>query len=459
MMGSFLFGTASRIFNISMPTVATSLGTDLVGISWALLAYQLSNVGLSIVFGRFADLWGRDKVFGLGFTAFALASLFCGLSQNLLQLIIARFLQGVAGAMIQASGRAVAAEAVPERIAGRAQGYMTTAFHCGFLLGPSIGGLIIDYLHWRWIFFLLVPIALAGAVLALANRNLRPARRGDKSLDYTGAALLIATTTTLIVVLDRHTLGAFDPHVRGFMGIAFLLCFSGLLIRESRARDPIINLTLFRVRAFTLSTVSLLLASMCYILPSIFLPFYLQETLGLAPSFIGVLFMVQPALTVALAPLSGYLADRVGVKLPTALGTGVLALSLFSGALLRADSHWWLPTLMMGLIGATQGLFNPANSLAFIKAVPKGEMGFASAAHHVAFTLGGILGIAIGNSFMTLAFEHQAQAGGGVFTTQDPVVFVAALNATFLAATPLSLFALLACAWRAEPPTGDNERL
>ncbi len=165
MLGTFFAGTASRIFNISMPTVASSLGTDLIGISWALLAYQLSNIGLSIIFGRLADLWGREKVFALGFLVFSSGSLLCGLSQTIIQLISFRFIEGMGGAMLQSSSRALAAEAVPEELGGRAQGYMTTAHHTGFLLGPTIGGLVIDYFSWRWAFFSLVPIGLFGSLL------------------------------------------------------------------------------------------------------------------------------------------------------------------------------------------------------------------------------------------------------------------------------------------------------
>ena len=138
-----------------MPTIASSLGTDLIGISWALLSYQLSNIGLSIIFGRVSDLWGREKVFALGFFVLSVSALLCGFSQSLLQLIVFRFIQGVGGAMIQSSSRALAAESVPEELGGRAQGYMTTAHHTGFMLGPGIGGVIIDYLSCRWSFFFL----------------------------------------------------------------------------------------------------------------------------------------------------------------------------------------------------------------------------------------------------------------------------------------------------------------
>ena len=207
LLGTFFSGTATRIVAISMPTVARSLKTDLIGISWALLSYQLSNIGLSLIFGRIADLWGREKIFALGFFVFAVSSLFCGLSQTITHLILARFAQGVGGALLQSSSRALAAESVPEELAGRAQGYMTTAHHVGFVLGPSIGGLMIDYLSWRWSFFFLVPIGFCGVLLTMANlkRKATRAHRREIPIDYLGAVLLVATTTTLVMMLDRRT--------------------------------------------------------------------------------------------------------------------------------------------------------------------------------------------------------------------------------------------------------------
>jgi MFS family permease len=199
LLGTFFSGTATRIVAISMPTVAQSLGTDLLGVSWALLSYQLSNIGLSVIFGRISDLWGREKMFALGFLVFAVSSLLCGLSQTVLQLIGSRFVQGVGGAMLQSSSRALASESVTEDLAGRAQGYMTTAHHVGFILGPSIGGVMIDYFSWRWSFFLLAPVGFGGTLLALANLSRHRLRQPHSApVDYLGAALLFAITTTVV---------------------------------------------------------------------------------------------------------------------------------------------------------------------------------------------------------------------------------------------------------------------
>jgi EmrB/QacA subfamily drug resistance transporter len=425
--------------------VARSLGTDLLGISWALLSYQLSNIGLAIIFGRVADLWGREKIFALGFLIFAAGSLSCGLSQTVMQLIFSRFVEGIGGSMIQSSSRALAAESVPEELGGRAQGYMTTAHHTGFVLGPSIGGFMIDYFSWRWSFFFLVPIGLCGALLTLVNLKTRtaPFQRAAASIDYLGAALLVATTTTLVLIFDRRTHEIIGASAKFGLAFMFLGCLAGLLMHESRTNSPFINLQLFKVRRFSFSALSLLIVAICYTLTGFLMPFYLQGILHLSPSVVGLLFMAPSILTVALAPVSGYMTDRLGPRVPATLGAAIMVAALAIGGILRTDSHWFLPTLVIILGACTNGIFNPANSMAMIGMTGREHRGFASSVNHVTFGLGNILGVATGSTLMAVAFEHHTGLAGVNPSTDSPVAFVAAFNATFLAAAVLSVAAVM----------------
>ena len=440
LLGTFFSGTATRIVAISMPTVASSLQTDLIGISWALLAYQLSNIGLSIIFGRVADLWGREKIFALGFLVFSVGSLFCGLSQSILQLILSRFAQGVGGAMLQSSSRALAAESVPEELGGRAQGYMTTAHHVGFVLGPSIGGVMIDYLSWRWSFFFLVPIGFCGALLSLANVKSSgsiPHRR-QVTIDYLGAALLVVTTTTLVLIFDRRTHEIIDTRLKVLLVAIFLASLAALILHESKAKSPFVNLELFKIRRFSFSVVSLLIMAICYSVISFLMPFYLQGILGFSPTAVGLLFMAPSILTVALAPLSGTMTDRLGPRAPATFGAAIMVASLAIGGWLRTDSDWFLPTSLIVLGAMTNGIFNPANSMAMIGMMPKEHRGFASAVNHVTFGLGNVLGVAMGGFLMAIAFEQQTGLAGLRPTTDNAAGFVSAFNTTFVAAAVLS---------------------
>ena len=452
LLGTFFSGTATRIVAISMPTVAQSLGTDLLGVSWALLSYQLSNIGLSVVFGRISDMWGREKMFALGFFVFAVSSLLCGVSQTVFQLILARFVQGVGGAMLQSSSRALAAESVSEDLAGRAQGFMTTAHHVGFILGPGIGGVMIDYFSWRWSFYLLVPVGIAGTMLASVNMRRRRAVPSQYSgaIDYLGAALLFAITSTLVFLFDRRTGQALGGSLKMVLSAVFCASLFAFLFHESHTASPFVNLQLFKIRRFSFSVVSLLIVAMCYSLTGFLLPFYLQDILGLSPTKVGILFMAPSVLTVALAPLSGYLSDRLGPRIPATLGVSLMVLSLAIGGLLRVDSHWLMPTLLVIVGAATNGIFNPANSTAMIAMMPKEHRGFASSMNHVTFGFGSVFGVALGGLSMSLAFEHYTGVPAASLTTENPGGFVSALNTTFLAAISLTLIALVASATRGD---------
>src|SRR5712664_4840050 len=177
-MGQFLTGVATRIFTISLPTLASVLNTDILAISWAVIAYQLAGISLSVVFGRLGDIHGRHVIYGLGFGIMTASSLLCGLASSATQLILFRFIQGLGAAMISSATRVLAMEAMPEGSEGRANGYMTMGFHSGLLLGPPLGGLVIDLVSWRWIFFLLVPMGLAGVVLTLMRAQRRTTTAG-----------------------------------------------------------------------------------------------------------------------------------------------------------------------------------------------------------------------------------------------------------------------------------------
>jgi MFS family permease len=325
---------------------------------------------------------------------------------------------------------------------------MTTAHHTGFLLGPAIGGIMIDYLSWRWAFFFLVPIGAVGAVLTLANAKRRRAPVERRPIDYLGALLVFATIATLILLLDRRALQVIGSQARIVFGFAFLLFLGAFFAHEKKTPHPFVDLSLFKTRMFTMSAISLLIVATCYALCSFLLPFYMQEILGLSPSTIGILFMAPAVLTLSFAPVSGYLSDRVGPRLPASLGIAFLCVSFLLGGFLQVNSHWLLPTVIVALGGITNGLFNPANSVSMISMMPREHRGFATSVNHVVFGIGNVLGIALGGVLMTLGFESNTGTSGAGPTTENAAAFVAALNATLLAGLAVSGIGIFTSAMR-----------
>jgi EmrB/QacA subfamily drug resistance transporter len=446
LLGTFLSGIGTRIYLVAMPTVAKSLDTDVVGASWGVIGYMLSSIGLSLVFGRIGDLYGRARVYGTGYAVMMVSSLLCGLATTISEMILFRVVQGAGAAMTISVGRAIAAEAMPPEMGGKAQGFMSAAHHAGFLLGPSLGGFVIDYLGWRWGFFALVPLCAIGIALVRRGGSWSGRAKAAAPVDYPGAGLFLLSSTALIVFVDRGSRELMAGIAGGlFLASLFLSSLTLFLWRESRAASPIMNLALFRIRMFALSFASLLVVAIVYSIMHLILPFYLQEILQLSPSFMGALLMLAPVFTVSLAPVSGLLADRVGAAVPATLGVALLTASVLLAAFLTVESHWLAAAAVIAVSGLANGFFNPANGAAMVGSVPKEHMGVASATYSVTFNLGLTLGTSLGTFLLTLGFQDYTGDPRAILTVAEPEAFTSASRFAFSVAAAIAAAALLIC--------------
>jgi len=433
---------------ISLPTVARGLQTDILGISWALISFQIATICLGVVFGRLGDIYGHRKLYGLGIIMITAASFLCGISQDVLQLTIFRFLQGVGGAVIQSAGRALALESMRPGTEGKAQGFMATAHHVGFFVGPPLGGFIIDAIDWRWIFYFMVPFGLAGIVLTytrFANPSkTEPATHSKRpSVDYLGTVLFIMLTAILMLLLDQRAGRALGIENRGFLALAFAGTLWGFLVHENRSPSPMMNLSLFKIRTFTLGILGLTAATMTHGLVGFILPFYLQDILHISPSYIGLMFLLPSIFTITLATVSGNITDRQGPRTPLITGAVVLIITFVLGSNLQTGSHWIVPTIVLGLSGIAGAFFNTPVQAAIMGAVPREHRGFAAGIIHTVFGLGHTLGISAGKFLLTVAFQSYSGIPGAAPTPANPPAFVFAMSFTFMAGIAASLVALL----------------
>jgi len=450
MMGQLISGVATRIFIVSLPTIAAALNADILSVSWALISYQLAGICLSVVFGRLGDIHGRYPIYGAGFVIMTITSFLCGVAPSVGWLIVFRLVQGIGAAMIASAARVLAMEAMPEGAEGRANGFMTMSFHGGLLLGPPLGGLVIDLLNWRWIFFLLVPFGVAGIVLtAMRARGRRVAPSGrPPAVDYVGATLLVVLTMALTLLVDRRSAEAIGVGQTSVMTVVFGLTLVGFLVHERRAVNPVVNLALFRIRMFAFSVLSLLVFAITSSVLTFLLPFYLQDVLHHSPSFIGLLFLSAPVLTISLAALAGLLTDRIGPMIPASIGLSVIMVGFAIGVVLKVDSHWSLPALLLACTGIGQGFFNTPNQTAIIGSVPREYRGFATGLVQMIFGVGSLLGISLGGALLTVMFRHYSGIPDATPSADAPGPFVAAMSATYAVCLAVMTVALIASLMR-----------
>ena len=443
-IGVSIAGISTRVFMISAPTLATALETDMLGISWALIVYQMAGIGLGVICGRLGDIYGHHKMYGSGMGIMAVGSLLCGLSQDVVQLILFRFVQGVGGAMIQSSGRTLAFRAMPHGSEGKAQGLMAMSHQLGFFVGPPLGGLIIDWVHWRGVFFMLFVPGLVGMALCfMTGRSVAPPAKQNQSIDYTGALLFFALSIFVTLLLDQKIAKILGGTNQILLLVAFVGVIWGFIWHEKKTPSPMIDLSFFSVPAYGYGSIGLFMCCITQGLVTFIAPFYLQGVLKLSPTFIGVIFLAPSLLSMVLSPVSGVMTDRFGARFLLIMGILTLMAAFFIGANLRADSHWSVPAVLLALIGIGSAFFNTPSQAVMIGSLPKEHWGTAIGIINGIFGLGHMLGISLSGIFLTLAFRYYSGIPGTTPDPGDTQVFVASMNATYLFALGISLVPLL----------------
>ncbi|MGH2380108.1 MAG: MFS transporter, partial [Candidatus Limnocylindria bacterium] len=295
----------------ALPVIVADLrGNDVY--TWAFTAYLLTATVSGPIYGRLSDIFGRRPVFTLGVATFLAGSLLCGLSQDMAMFIGFRGLQGLgAGAMFPIA-LAIIGDIFAPSERGKYQGFFGAVFGVCSLVGPALGGILTDSLGWPWIFYLNVPL---GALILVVIWRTLPGRHvhgADRQIDYLGATLLVAALVPILIGFTNKESAAWtDLHVGGLIGVGLLLA-AAFVWAESRARQPIVPLSLFRIRAFTASVSAMFLAATGFFAAIVFLPRWYQVVAGASPTESG--YQILPLLlgVVVSAIVSGQIVARTG---------------------------------------------------------------------------------------------------------------------------------------------------
>ena len=433
-VGQFIVGLDQRALLVALPTLSHIFNTSLTTIQWVLLIYDLLLIGTVITLGRLGDLFGRRRFYAGGFLVFVLSSALCGIAQSASQIILFRGLQAIGGAMISANGRAVASIALPPGQRGKAMGIASMAFHIGFLTGPTLGGFLIDTVGWRWIFYLNLPVGIWGAYLAW--KLLEESKEDVKgiSVDFPGAILLMMTCSLFIYAMNQLPhVGWRDPTVLKMMSL-FLVSLVLFVFVELRARTPILSFSLFRNRLFTASILSLFFITSTQSAISFLMPFYLQNILHFSPSQMGWIMIAGSVIIVMVAPIAGWMSDRLGSRLLCTVGSGLIVIAQFFIASLGLDSS--IPRIILPLMlsGLGWAIFNSPNQSAILGSVPRDKVGSASGMNTTAARTGGAMGVAVSATLFTYALTAAGLSSIQIESPQSwgaaPEIFVRSFNHT-----------------------------
>ncbi|PRY70810.1 MFS transporter [Halomonas ventosae] len=404
-LGTLMAVVDTTMVNIALPSLAADLGVSASRVVWVTNLFQVVCAAFLLVFAALSERVSRRRLYAAGVALFTLAALGSALAPNLETLLLFRALQGLGAAATLSIGPSLYRSIFPSRLLGSALGLSALVVAGGYAAGPTLGGLVLSVASWPWLFALHVPLGLCAA--SLAWRALpREAGRRD-GFDWRGALCSVAMLAGLFLGLDGVGHGAPAWQVLGWLALSLLSAVL-FLQRQRRARHPLLPLSLFAERRFTLAVSASGLAFVGQGLAFVALSFLYQQEMGFTPLETAWMFTPWPLAIMLVGPLAGQLADRVNPSLLSSGGLVLLLLGLAALAGLDAgagvvDSLW-----RTALCGLGFGLFQPPNNREMMASVPRERSARASGVMSTTRTVGQSLGVALVGAFLAAGAPVQA---------------------------------------------------
>jgi EmrB/QacA subfamily drug resistance transporter len=408
-LAMFLGSLDQTVVNTAMPRIIIDLG-GFNQYTWVTTVYIIASAVTIPIVGKLIDMYGRKSFYIAGLCIFVLASVACGFSSTMTQIIAFRGVQGIGAGIMMANAFTTIADLFPPAERGKYQGYMGAIFGLSSVVGPTIGGFLTDALSWHWVFFINVPFGIL--VIALFLKffpNLKP-DNAKHSIDYQGVSLLILTVIPALLAFSwagAQYSWASPQIIVMFLFSIIMLC---LFIRnERRAREPIIPLSLFRNRIVTVSVIVTFLTSVGMFGGITFIPLFFQGVLGASATRSGN-FLIPMTLGIVFGSfVSGQLLSRTGghYRIQAIVGTAIMSSGLFLLSRINVDSSYTVVVVNTVITGVGLGITFPLFTIAVQNAVPNNMLGVATSATTFFRSIGGSVGLAILGSALNNRFSSE----------------------------------------------------
>ncbi len=456
-LGSLMATLDGSIVNIALPAIQKDFAVDLTTVEWVVVAYLLVVGSLLLPFGRLGEVVTFRRVYLTGFAVFTAGSVSCAASPNEAFLIGSRVVQAVGAGMIMAMGPAIVAHTFPPRERGRALGLNGVSVSIGLSLGPALGGILTQVATWRAIFLINLPIGIVAIVWAA---RILPSEAGNRNqrFDPLGAVLSgVGLFALLLALSEGQDWGWDSPPIVALVAL-FVVLGAGFLFAERRAAQPMIDLSLFRIRPFSAGLAAVVVAFAGLFTATFLLPFLLQRGMGYKPLDAGLILTSLPITMAFVAPFSGSMADRFGPAWPAGVGILFMVLGLLSLTLLPQEFTVPDLTWRLVLLGIGQGMFMSPNSSAVLGSVPRPRVGTASGTLAQMRVNGQALGIALSTAIVAIRTPaHIGDVAGPPSEAVKNAAFVASIHDAFFVAAVICAIGIVASIVRGSPAHHESQ--
>jgi EmrB/QacA subfamily drug resistance transporter len=433
-VGLFMIMLDNTVVNVALPSIRKDLGISISELEWVVNAYALTFGVLLLTGGKLADLLGRRAIFIAGLVIFTGASLWCGLAAGATSLIAARTVQGIGAALMNPATLSIITATFPPRQRGTAIGIWAGVSALALAFGPLVGGVITEDISWSWIFFINIPVGVAGVAAALAFIDESKDTSHEQRLDLPGlltSALGLFALTYGLIETNDHAWGS--TRVLTLFAIAAVFLVSFVLL-ELHQRLPMLDLSLFKNPTFSGANTVMFLVGLAMFGIFFYNSLFLQNILHYGAIKTGATFLPMTVLIIFVAPIAGKISDRVGPRWLMGAGMTLLTGSLLLFATLDAQSTWWaiLPGLLVGGVG--MAITMAPTTAAAMGSVPVDKAGVGSAVINSMRQVGGSLGIALMGALVATAVSVTA------FSPAFPDQFVEGYHRALHVGAAITLF-------------------
>lgn len=384
----------TTIANVALPTISDELHTSPSTVIWVVNAYQLSTIISILSFSSLGEIWGYKKVYLTGISLFIVASLMCALSTSFWTLIAARILQGFGASAITSVNTSLLRIIYPQRFLGRGMGINALVVAFSLAAGPTIASIILSFASWHWLFAVNIPVGLLALVVGFRFLPLNQVSIKGRKFDFISSLGNALTFALLLFVMESISHQQKIQFIL-FGVILFAIVSYKFIRRQLRQKYPLLPVDLLKIPIFALSIGTSVTSFTAQMLAMVSLPFFLQKTLGYSGSEIGFLLTPWPLAIIVVAPIAGWLVERVHAGLLGAIGLAIFSLGLFLLAFLPNNPSDFSIIWRMVICGAGFGLFQSPNNSVIVSSAPAYRSGGASGMLGTARLLGQTLGTAL----------------------------------------------------------------
>jgi EmrB/QacA subfamily drug resistance transporter len=396
------------IVTVSFPRLTEVFHTDASVIVWLTISFAVAELGLMLTLAKLGDTIGRKKVYCFGVAFYTLGLILCSISPNISMLIFSRAVQGAGAAIIATIGSAIIVAAFPAEQQGRAIGMFAMLTSIGLIAGPALGGVLIDVLDWQGLFYPRIPVGIITLILGLVVIREQKIPGARLRLDYGGALTLLLSTGCLLLYFNLGSDWGYVSISALLLLAVSVVCFVAFFLIERRVSEPVLDMTFFKNRTFTMASLTAFVQMMAGSQGPMLFPFFIVDGLLLSTSTAGLLMAIIAIPPVIISPLSGWISDKVGHRLPMVTATVCFTAALFLASRLNLDTTVLHIVLVMGLFGIGMGMFMAPNQSAIISTVSRRHLATAMGVANTVRLLGGAAGMALGGTLYAVKQAERA---------------------------------------------------